>query len=110
VANLVDNATRMTPSAGRVEVRLAAEEGWAVVTVVDQGPGIPPDDLPRLFDRFYRSEQSRARATGGAGLGLAIVRAIVTAHGGSIEARSPESGGAEFTVRLPAIRETPRVG
>ena len=107
IANLVDNATRMTPKGGEVRVRLRADDTWSVVTVADEGPGIRAEDLPRLFDRFYRSEQSRTRATGGAGLGLAIVKAIVTAHGGSIEAANPPEGGAEFSVRLPAMRETP---
>jgi two-component system OmpR family sensor kinase len=103
LANLVDNATRMSPRGGRVEVRLSRDrEGWTVVTISDEGPGIPKEDLPRLFDRFYRSEMSRTRATGGAGLGLAIVRAIVTAHGGEISARNLPAGGAQFAVRLPS--------
>jgi signal transduction histidine kinase len=76
-----------------------------VIRVSDSGPGIPDSDLPRLFDRFYRSELSRARATGGAGLGLAIVKAIVTAHGGAIEATNRATGGAVFGVTLPAIIE-----
>ena len=102
IANLVDNATRMSPSGGRVDVRLSEEGGRAVVVVSDQGPGIPTEDLPRLFDRFFRSEMSRTRATGGAGLGLAIVKAIVDGHGGEIEARNLPGGGAQFTMRFPA--------
>jgi two-component system OmpR family sensor kinase len=105
IANLVDNATRMTPPDGEVQVTLSAEDGRAVIRVSDSGPGIPDSDLPRLFDRFYRSELSRARATGGAGLGLAIVKAIVTAHGGAIEATNRATGGAVFGVTLPAIIE-----
>lgn len=105
VANLIDNATRFTPAGKRVRVALRAEGDFSVVEVADEGPGIPAADLPRLFDRFYRSELSRTRATGGAGLGLAIVRAIVTAHGGTIEAANRDEGGAVFTVRLPSIRE-----
>ncbi len=104
IANLVDNATRMTPPGGLVKVRLSAGGGRSVVMVADQGPGIPTADLPRLFDRFYRSELSRARTTGGAGLGLAIVRAIVTAHGGTIDVANLPGGGAAFTVRLPSLR------
>ena len=103
VANLVDNATRMTPAGGTVLLRLSHEDTSAVLRVTDSGPGIPLADLPRLFDRFYRSELSRARTTGGAGLGLAIVKAIVTAHGGDIGARNLPDGGAEFAIRLPVL-------
>jgi two-component system OmpR family sensor kinase len=108
VANLVDNATRMTPPAGRVEVLLSSADDRAIVEVRDSGPGIPAGDLPRLFDRFYRSGMSRDRATGGAGLGLAIVKAIVTAHGGTIEAENRPGGGAAFTVRLPVLADPGR--
>ncbi len=103
VANLVDNATRITPAGRKVTVVLSTAKGMSVIEVLDEGPGIPEGSLPRLFDRFYRSEPSRARRTGGAGLGLAIVRAIVTAHGGTIEAANRPSGGAAFTVRLPVL-------
>ncbi len=102
VANLVDNASRFVGEGGRVTVELSAHDGNAVLTVLDNGPGIPEEDLPRLFDRFYRADTSRTRTGGGAGLGLAIVRAIVSAHGGSIDARNLESGGSSFTVTLPS--------
>jgi two-component system OmpR family sensor kinase len=102
VANLVDNATRLVGKGGHVRVALAADEGDAVLRVIDDGPGIPADDLPNLFDRFYRADSSRTRASGGAGLGLAIVRAIVSAHGGTIEAENLPEGGSCFTVRFPA--------
>jgi len=105
IANLVDNATRMTPPDGAVSVRLSSADGRAVIEVSDSGPGIPEADLPRLFDRFYRSGMSRDRATGGAGLGLAIVKAIVTAHGGTIGAANAPGGGAIFAVRLPALAD-----
>jgi len=105
IANLIDNATRFTPAGKTVTVRLSSQGDSSLVEVADEGPGIPASDLPRLFDRFYRSEMSRARKTGGAGLGLAIVRAIVTGHGGTIDAANRAEGGATFTVRLPAIRE-----
>ena len=105
IGNLIDNASRMTPEGGTVTVRLSAEEGAAVVRVLDQGPGIPEEALPHVFDRFYRAQPSRDRTSGGAGLGLAIVAAIVRAHAGTITAeRRPESGSA-FTIRLPAIPE-----
>lgn len=105
VANLVDNASRFVSAGGSVTVELSADDKQAVLAVVDDGPGIPDEDLPRLFDRFYRSDTSRTRTSGGAGLGLAIVRAIVQAHGGSIEAENGEQGGSRFTVRLPASAE-----
>jgi two-component system OmpR family sensor kinase len=101
VLNLVDNALRYTPPEG--EVRLSAKLDpagkSAHIAVSDTGPGILPDDLPHIFDRFYRADTSRARATGNAGLGLAIARAIVEAHGGTIEVQS-----ATFTVVLPALQ------
>lgn len=103
VANLVDNASRVSPEGGVVRVALAREGRWISLSVIDQGPGIPADDLPHLFERFYRSQTSRDRSTGGAGLGLAIVRAIVDAHAGELEAENLAEGGSRFTVRLPAI-------
>ena len=103
IANLVDNATRMVGEGGHVWVELSAEGDEAVLAVRDDGPGIPDEDLPRLFDRFYRADTSRTRARGGAGLGLAIVKAIVTSHGGTVEAVNLEPRGARLTVRLPAL-------
>jgi len=105
VANLVDNASRFVSAGGHVTVDLSAEPQHAVLAVIDDGPGVPAEDLPRLFDRFYRADTSRTRTSGGAGLGLAIVRAIVQAHGGSIEAENLPEGGSRFTVRLPASGE-----
>jgi signal transduction histidine kinase len=104
VANLVDNASRIVGPGGRVDVELSAEPKLAVLSVTDDGPGVPEEDLPRLFDRFYRADTSRTRTSGGAGLGLAIVRAIVRAHGGTIEAQNLEHG-SRFVVRLPASGE-----
>jgi len=109
VANLVDNASRIVGEGGHVRVELTAEGDRAVLSVLDDGPGIPEADLPRLFDRFYRADSSRTRTSGGAGLGLAIVRAIVSAHGGRIEAANLPSGGARMTVVLPTLAEEPPV-
>ena len=103
VTNLVDNASRIVGAGGHVRVELTAEGDRAVLSVLDDGPGIPEADLPRLFDRFYRADSSRTRTSGGAGLGLAIVRAIVVAHGGRIEAANLPQGGARMTVSLPAL-------
>jgi len=109
VGNLVDNATRHTPAGRHVRVVLSEERGEAVLRVIDEGSGIPPADLANLFQRFYRAQYSRDRATGGAGLGLAIVQAIVTSHHGTIEAANRPEGGAVFTVRLPKLdARTPR--
>ena len=98
VTNLVANALRHTPSGGRVEVDVRAVDDDAVLTVRDTGEGIPPDDLPRVFDRYQRHAD-----TGGSGLGLAIVRDLAEAHGGSVTAESDgvPGSGATFRVRLP---------
>jgi signal transduction histidine kinase len=97
--NLLDNAVRH--AAGRVRVGLHHGDGWAELTVDDDGPGIPAEAEQRIFDRFARLVGSRDRATGGVGLGLAVVRAVVEHHGGTVSyARSP-LGGARFAVRLP---------
>lgn len=110
VGNLVDNATRHTPAGGHVSVQLSEEGSEAVLRVLDEGPGIPAADLANLFQRFYRAQYSRDRATGGAGLGLSIVKAIVTAHRGTIEATNREEGGAAFTVRLPRLGDGGQTG
>ncbi|MDZ4655366.1 MAG: ATP-binding protein [Coriobacteriia bacterium] len=103
VANLIDNASRMSPQSSTVRVVLAEEEDSAVLSVLDEGPGIPDEALPHLFDRFYRAQSSRDRSTGGAGLGLAIVQAIAQAHAGTVAAVNRPEGGSAFTLRLPAI-------
>ncbi|NTU72373.1 MAG: sensor histidine kinase, partial [Coriobacteriia bacterium] len=88
---------------GHVRVELSTDGDRAILSVLDDGPGIPEADLPRLFDRVYRADTSRTRTSGGAGLGLAIVRAIVIAHGGRIEAANLPEGGARMTVSLPVL-------
>lgn len=103
LGNLLDNALRHTPAGGVVEVAAASEPPGVAITVVDTGDGIPTEDLPRVFERFHRADRSRSRARGGSGLGLAIVRALVEAHGGQVRAESSGPGtGARFTVMLPA--------
>jgi signal transduction histidine kinase len=101
--NLVSNALRHTPAGGRVQVEARRVPGGpgVEVTVSDTGEGIPALDLAHVFDRFYRGEKSRSRATGGAGLGLAIARGIVRAHGGEIRAESETGRGTRFTFSLP---------
>lgn len=102
--NLVDNALRYTPAGGevRLEAWLEAHHRQVRFSVRDNGSGIAPEDLPHVFDRFYRGDVSRARATGNSGLGLAIARGIIQAHGGTIEVSSTQGAGTEFCLALPA--------
>ena len=102
LANLVGNALRHTPTGGSVSVRATITPAGVQVNVSDTGEGISADDLPRVFEQFYRGEKSRSRATGGAGLGLAIARGIVEAHGGRIWVESQFGQGAHFFFTLPA--------
>ena len=99
--NLVGNALRHTPAGGRVEVQARRSGAQVEVTVMDTGDGIRAEDLPHVFERFYRGEKSRSRATGGAGLGLAIARGIIQAHGGDIRLESSPETGTRFTFSLP---------
>jgi signal transduction histidine kinase len=99
--NLLANALRYAPREGRVRVTAVRDGDVVTVTVEDNGPGFSADDLPRLFEQFYRGEQARSRATGGAGLGLAIARGIVEAHGGRIWAENLPEGGARVAFELP---------
>jgi signal transduction histidine kinase len=117
IANLLDNALKFTPAGGHVAVSVDDGEGptgpaagaltgpagsWVRLTVTDDGPGVGSVDVPFIFDRFYRAQESRG--TPGAGLGLAICRALVEAHGGSIAVDDAPGGGARFTVLLPSAR------
>jgi two-component system, OmpR family, sensor kinase len=104
VRNLVENARRHAGAEGSVTVSSAAVGDRLQVDVDDDGPGIPPAERERVFDRFHRSDAARARASGGAGLGLAIARAVVEAHGGSIQAGESPLGGARVSFELPAFR------
>ncbi|WSI30244.1 ATP-binding protein [Streptomyces sp. NBC_01341] len=112
IGNLVTNAVRHTPAGGRVVLRVYADRAGkagqdAVVEVADTGTGIAPEDLPHVFDRFWRAEKSRSRRTGGSGLGLAIVRKLVEAHGGTADVVSTVGEGSVFTLRLPAAGPDP---
>jgi heavy metal sensor kinase len=102
-ANLLENAVRYSPLGSSVEVALERNNGGpAQVTFQDHGPGIPPQDLPHVFERFYRGDRSRTRASGGFGLGLAIAKALVEAYGGTISAESEAGRGTRMTVQLPS--------
>ncbi|MEG0764465.1 MAG: ATP-binding protein [Pseudoflavonifractor sp.] len=98
---LVDNAIKYTPAGGQIRLSVAGQDGVARLTVQDEGQGIVPEALPHIFDRFYRTDQSRARQTGGTGLGLAIAKWIVDRHGGWFEVTSREGIGTRITVAIP---------
>jgi signal transduction histidine kinase len=103
VANLLENAVHYSPKGSRVRLAVGSERGRAWVAVSDEGPGIPPEDQPRVFDRFWRADKARSRAEGGTGLGLAIVRQIANAHGGEVQLQSRVGVGSTFTVWLPVV-------
>jgi two-component system sensor histidine kinase BaeS len=100
LTNLIANALRYTPEGTRVQVSVRAVAGGVETAVSDNGPGIPSEDLPKLFDRFWRAEKSRSRATGGSGLGLAVVKQLVEAHGGRVVVESTSGQGTRFTFFL----------
>jgi signal transduction histidine kinase len=106
--NLLDNAVRFTPPGGDVVVSAARIGGRCEVRVADTGPGIPAEHLPFLFERFYRVDQARSRGDGGTGIGLAIARSVVEAHGGRIRAESEVGMGSVFTFELPLARTEAR--
>jgi two-component system phosphate regulon sensor histidine kinase PhoR len=101
ILNLLDNAIKYNRPEGQVSVRLSQSDGEAVVEVSDTGIGIPPESIPRIFERFYRVDKGRAREEGGTGLGLAIVKHVAQAHGGLVEVESRVGRGSTFRVRLP---------
>ncbi len=109
--NLLDNAVRFTPRDGRVTIRAERRDDRCVVAVEDTGPGVPPEHLPLLFERFYRVDPARSRGDGGTGIGLAIARSVVDAHGGRIWAESEVGKGSVFRFELPlapaGTREAP---
>jgi two-component system phosphate regulon sensor histidine kinase PhoR len=102
VLNLLQNAQDHTPTGGRVELAARASGRTIRLVVRDSGPGIPPEAQPHLFERFFRAQDDRSRATGGAGLGLAIAREIAQRHGGDIQVESELGHGSTFTVTLTA--------
>jgi len=101
MVNLLSNALKYTSEGGKVEVRVKGSNETAEITVRDTGKGIPPEDLPHIFERFYRADKSRNRLTGGAGIGLTIAKAIIDAHKGNIQVRSKVDEGTEFVILLP---------
>jgi len=101
ISNVLDNAIKFSPPGGKVTIAAFVEDGAAVVAVSDTGPGVPEEELPRLFERFYRGSSARATDTPGVGLGLAICRLVVESQGGSITLEPAPGGGASIRIRLP---------
>ena len=101
IYNLTDNAVKYSGKNGKVRVELRHEDHDVMLTVADNGPGIPEEDLPKVFERFYRVDKARSRAAGGTGLGLSIVQDTVKKRGGMVSAANRPNGGAVFTVRWP---------
>jgi two-component system sensor histidine kinase SenX3 len=102
VTNLVENAIAYSGEDTKVSLTLRQDDDWVEIDVADQGIGIAPHDVDRIFERFYRADQARSRSTGGTGLGLAIVKHIATNHGGRVDVTSTLGDGSTFTLRLPA--------
>jgi two-component system, OmpR family, phosphate regulon sensor histidine kinase PhoR len=103
VSNLVDNAIKYSPEGGRIRLSAKSDDAHVLIEVADSGIGIPAEDVPRIFERFYRVDKSRSREMGGTGLGLSIVKHVVQVHGGAVDVESAVGKGSTFRVRLPAI-------
>lgn len=103
--NIISNSVKYTPEGGTIEISMESHEGTAQVDIKDSGIGIPKEDLPRLFERFYRVDKARSREMGGTGLGLSIAKEIIEAHQGTIEIFSPEEKGTLVVIRLPIHQE-----
>jgi signal transduction histidine kinase len=99
--NLLSNAVKYTPEGGAINVNIMDHTGEAVVSISDTGIGIPENEVDTIFERFYRTEKSRNRQTGGAGIGLTIVKSILEAHGGTVEVMSKEGLGSTFLIKIP---------
>lgn len=105
VANLISNAVRYTPEGGRIDVTVRKEDGWAVIDVSDTGIGLSPDEEKMVFSRFWRADSDRGRKSGGLGIGLSVVKEIVSQHKGQIKAKGEKGVGSTFTIMLPAYDE-----
>lgn len=101
--NLIDNAIKYTPAGGTIRLACAENDGQIEITVADNGIGIPQDALPRIFDRFYRVDKARDRASGGNGIGLSLVKFLVKLFDGTIEAQSEVGKGTRFVLRFPKV-------
>jgi two-component system phosphate regulon sensor histidine kinase PhoR len=105
LVNLLDNALRYTPGGGTISLSARRTQEGVAIEVKDTGPGIPPEDLSHLFERFYRGDKSRQREQGGSGLGLAIAKSLVESQGGQMRVESKPGEGATFIIELPAHPE-----
>jgi len=101
LVNIISNSLKYTPDGGKIEITVTGGEKDVQISIKDSGIGIAPSDLPYIFERFYRADKSRSRASGGSGIGLAIVKSLVEAHGGTITVKSEMGMGSEFFVLLP---------
>ena len=110
VGNLLSNAFKFTPRGGRVELSAEAHNDDVVIEVRDTGAGIPPEQLPRIFQKFYQADNQAKASAKGTGLGLAIAKEIVEAHGGSISATSIAGQGATFRITMPVASDVRRSG
>lgn len=108
--NLVDNAVKYTPEGGTIALGLWSDGDWARIEVTDDGPGIPADNVPLIFERFYRAPEARRSERNGSGLGLAIVKSIIEGHGGRVEVESRPGDGTTFKILLPSLSSVPQVG
>jgi signal transduction histidine kinase len=106
VYNLIENAIKYTPDKGRVTIRTSSQPDYLIFAVEDSGIGIPTEDLPRLFEKFYRGKQREARAQHGSGLGLAIVHSIAESHGGRVWVDSTVGKGSTFYLQIPISQPT----
>lgn len=106
VTNLLSNAILYSHAEGNVVIETLIQHDLAVLRVRDDGPGIPAEAIPRLFDRFYRVDQDRSRVTGGSGLGLAICKSIIDAHGGTLQVLSDSGEGAVFEFKVPVVHSS----
>lgn len=106
--NLISNAIKYSPEGGTIRFKAARQKGQLLITVSDQGPGIPNDKVDKVFDRFYRADKARSRKLGGTGLGLAIAKEIVESHHGSIWAKSKEGKGTTVLFTLPLVNKKRR--
>jgi len=105
MTNLLKNSLKYTDENGTLDVKLSNSGDIAIINIQDSSPGVLERDLPKLFDRLFRAESSRNRTLGGAGLGMAIVKNIVGAHQGKIEAKNSSLGGLSITIELPMIKK-----
>ena len=102
---LIDNAMKYRPSGKQITISVAGADGYARLTLQDEGIGIAPEAIPQIFDRFFRADESRARATGGTGLGLSIAKWIAERHGGHMEVLSRQDIGTKISIVLPSVPE-----